>query len=270
MVYKYQLTIKDSSSGQEFPFHPLDLSILTDTIQLPDGSEAVACVSSFKGVDNWAPDDFDISLGDTFLRNVYAAYVHLACFGLVPKTHAIFNSFDFGDTTTGGTGSPYMQLLNEIDPVKAAAQVKTIRGETMASMPPEIAPADLLELLGGSNESPGPSTIASPTKPAGAAAESSTSKSSVDASIGGAHVSVNIDDEVKRYGLIAIGLLAANLLIGLVLVGFGIMSCIRRGSARKNSRDVVTAAAPQYVPVKLQEEGGYSGYRDQPQKYYGQ
>jgi len=42
-----------------------------------DGKQYVACVSSVKASDDWAGNDFEVSLGDAFLRNVYSVYVSL-------------------------------------------------------------------------------------------------------------------------------------------------------------------------------------------------
>lgn len=57
-------------SGEKYPIHPLDLSTISDPFTL-DGKSYVACVAAFKGADNWGGGDYDISLGDSFLRNVY-------------------------------------------------------------------------------------------------------------------------------------------------------------------------------------------------------
>lgn len=57
-------------SGVRCPIHPLDLSTFSQPISI-NGQDRIACVSSINGVDNWSPD-FDVSLGDSFLRNVYS------------------------------------------------------------------------------------------------------------------------------------------------------------------------------------------------------
>ena len=62
------------SRGEKYPIHPLDLSIISDPFTI-DGKDWVVCASSFSGIDNWGLGDFDLSLGDAFLRNVYAVYV---------------------------------------------------------------------------------------------------------------------------------------------------------------------------------------------------
>ena len=69
------------SSGEIYSIHPLDLSTISDPLTI-NGQDWVACVSTFKGIDNWGAGDFDISLGDTFLRNVYAVYVPPSLFNI--------------------------------------------------------------------------------------------------------------------------------------------------------------------------------------------
>lgn len=108
--------------GQEFPVHPLDM---TEIFTIP-GKDAIACRSSFKAVDGWT---VEISLGDSFLRNVYSVY-------------------DFGDNLPNGKFTePYMQLLAQTEPTKAAAQVASIRGKSMETMLPEMEPAALYSKL---------------------------------------------------------------------------------------------------------------------------
>lgn len=211
--------------GKEYPIHPLDLSTITQPLEI-DGKQYVACASSFMAADNWAGDAYEVSLGDAFLRNVYTV-------------------FDFGDTgTDGSTDEPYMKLFAKTDPVKAASQVATIRGKTMAGMPPEIAPSTLIKLINGG-------AVAA----AGSSANSTKSASNLDASV----LSVS-GETIAKYGLIAVLLLSANVIIGLALLVFAILNCVRRESSKSVSR-----AAPQYIPVKVRdEESAYSTpYHDQ-------
>ncbi|KAJ3477512.1 hypothetical protein NLJ89_g12413 [Agrocybe chaxingu] len=63
-----------SFGGQRYPIHPLDLTTLTDPIEV-NGQERIACVGALKGVDAWGGNEYDMSLGDSFLRNVYSVYV---------------------------------------------------------------------------------------------------------------------------------------------------------------------------------------------------
>jgi saccharopepsin len=205
--------------------HPLDLSEITDATV--DGQPYTVCVSSFMGMDDWGQGDFDLSLGDTFLRNVYSV-------------------FDFGDTLPDGTtGEPYMQLLSEVDAAKAAAQVASIRGKTLATLPPEMDPATLIGLLGGSATVPTPTASDVIGGPTTTDSTKSTSTSKANSLAAGHGNNVYDNDTVKHYGLIVIGLLGANLLIGLVLIAFAVVGCIRRGTSRKAaSRNL------DYAPVK--------------------
>ncbi|KIM38854.1 hypothetical protein M413DRAFT_447551 [Hebeloma cylindrosporum] len=224
--------------GEKYAIHPLDLSTISDPLTI-DGKDWVACVATFKAADNWGEGDFDLSLGDTFLRNVYAV-------------------FDFGDTPSGGsTQEPFMQLLSQIDSAKAVAQVASIRGKTMSTLPPEMDPATLVGILmagGGDNPTPtATDVIGAPTSTGVNGNETRpgdlTSKKGTNLVSGSdGAFSYTIDDEtVKKYGLIVICLLGANLLIGLILLVFGVLGCIRRGSSRAASTRTV---APHYVPVK--------------------
>ncbi|KAJ3505258.1 hypothetical protein NLJ89_g7513 [Agrocybe chaxingu] len=83
-------------------------------------------------------------------------------------------------------------------------------------------------------------------------------------SVGEDGVGVAVDGETfKKYALAAILLLAANVVIGLVLIVLAVLGCMRRGAASRKSS--VRVVAPQYTPVKLEEEG-YSGHYQQGYK----
>jgi saccharopepsin len=70
----------------------------------------------------------------------------------------VYFSFDFGDKLFHNTtGKPYIQLLSEIDPAKAIAQVASIRGKAMSALPSEMDPTTLVGLLmGASSTDPTP------------------------------------------------------------------------------------------------------------------
>ncbi|KDR74825.1 hypothetical protein GALMADRAFT_141158 [Galerina marginata CBS 339.88] len=260
--------------GVHYPFHPLDLSTISDPLTI-DGKDYVACVSALKGIDRWGGDDYDISLGDSFLRNVYAL-------------------FDFGDAAPDGTTKdPYIQLLSKIDPAKAISEVATIRGKTMATLPPEMDPSTLVGILMGTGTGTGTGdpTSAGPVAPTAASTDGpaptssdadglssanegssrTKSNSDVDLALGGSGGSdgiVTIDASlVKKYGLIAFCLLGANLLVGLVLIVLGVLACVRRGSTKRGLA-ATRAGAPVYVPVKSMDRD--EGYSDSYQKGYSQ
>lgn len=72
--------------GNEYPVHPIDTVIAT-----LDNNGEIVCTSSFSA-GNVASDGNDITLGDTFLRNVYQLY-------------------DYG-SFVGASGTPIIQLLS--------------------------------------------------------------------------------------------------------------------------------------------------------------
>ncbi|KAF5325311.1 hypothetical protein D9619_009569 [Psilocybe cf. subviscida] len=242
--------------GVRYPIHPLDLSTFSDPISI-NGQDMITCVSTINGADNWSTD-FDISLGDTFLRNVYSV-------------------FDFGDSNPdGSTGEPYVRLLAQTDPLKAKQQVITIRSATMANMPPEIDPATLIGYLTGSSAAPSTPSSTTPDSPDSiAVAESGGSDSAAVPAPTGDHkafsadinangVNIAIDEStLKKYGLIAIALLGLNSIIGIVLIVLGVLGCVRRGSPKKSASG---RNAPVYVPVKTHGHDEYGGY----QKPYSQ
>jgi saccharopepsin len=133
----------------------------------------------------------------------------------------------------------------------------------MSTLPPEIDPATLVGLLKGGGGPTGPTptditptmtdVIGMPTATGidgnetppgdlkGSKGKNLVSGSDLTASF-------TVDGEmVKKYGLIVICLLGANVLIGLILLVLGVLGCIRRGSSRKAA---ARAVAPTYAPVK--------------------
>ncbi|KAF9530508.1 aspartic peptidase domain-containing protein [Crepidotus variabilis] len=232
--------------GEKFPIHPLDLSTISEPIDLPDGRTVTACVSALQGADGFSDDGFEVALGDSFLRNVYSVY-------------------DFGDAKT----KPYIQLLNQITPDKAVAQVASIRGKTLATLPIEISPAELLQII-SSDSNALPTSTDTPIEPTGKSSANNKSKTSTsELSTDGNGLNLNVDTEdLKKYGLIAIGLLCVNALIGVVLIVFAVLNCVRKGATRKSGPIM---ASSQYAPVKLQDDYGHapSSYATEP-KHYGQ
>ncbi|KAF8148451.1 aspartic peptidase domain-containing protein [Crassisporium funariophilum] len=244
--------------GEKYPIHPLDLSTIIDPPIQVDGKVYTVCLASIEAVDSWGGDAYDMSLGDSFLRNVYSVY-------------------DFGDNLPDGTiGEPYMQLLSQIDPVKAVEQVTSIRGKTLASLPPLIDPATLVGLLGGTSSgtpaTPPPVSTALPSL-TDAPIPNPTSTDSADSAEGGVSkvksaIATNLsavgnyvvsfdESSLKGFGYVLIGLLGANFLIGVILIVLGIIAC-KRGSAVGSRKSVSLAgtgsqAQGQYVPLKNQE-----------------
>jgi len=140
-------------AGQNFAIHPLDVTDM-QVLTAPDGKHNfTVCVNAFTDIGTIAGGETDALFGDSFLRNVYTA-------------------FDFG---TGGPtkGTPFVQMLSTTDATKSAADYIAVRAATMASMPPELAPADLIKVFAGTLNAADavPVTISAP---ASTAAGSST------------------------------------------------------------------------------------------------
>jgi len=110
----------------------------------------------------------------------------------------------------------------------------------MASLPPELPPATLVRLLEGSSPSSGDVTG---SKPAVHAASNNEDSLLNDGNIG---------EIVKKYGLIAIILLAMNVVVGLVLLVLAVLNCMRKGSRR---HQVITGtASTHYTAVGLDDD----------------
>ncbi|KAJ6578613.1 aspartic peptidase domain-containing protein [Mycena sp. CBHHK59/15] len=115
--------------GQNFSIHPLDLTDI-QTLVSPDGTRNyTVCVGTFTDVGTIVDGASDALFGDSFLRNVYSV-------------------FDFG---TGGStkGNPFVQLLSNTDATKSAADLVSVRKQTMASLPAEVAPIELVMIMNG-------------------------------------------------------------------------------------------------------------------------
>ncbi|KAJ7141632.1 aspartic peptidase domain-containing protein [Mycena filopes] len=128
-----QPNIVATFGGQDFPIHPLDVSDM-QVLTSPDGTRNfTVCTGAFTDLGSIGEGVQDALFGDSFLRNAYAA-------------------FDFG---TGGStrGPAFVQLLSQTDPTKSAADLVNVRKQTLANLPPEVAPIDLVKIFNGT-ESP--------------------------------------------------------------------------------------------------------------------
>lgn len=79
-------------SGIEYPINPLDLTRIITLGSYSNGTNETICINTFQKADT-SSEDYDIILGDSFMRNVYAL-------------------FNFGNWTTPGDKPPYVQLLS--------------------------------------------------------------------------------------------------------------------------------------------------------------
>ncbi|TEB26822.1 acid protease [Coprinellus micaceus] len=199
--------------GQKFPMHPLDLSFISDPITA-GGKQYTACVGTIYGMNDVGGNEFEAVLGDVFLRNVYGLY-------------------DFGDTQANGTaGEPYMQLLSQTNTSLAVTEVAPYRNRTMASLPPEIPPAQLVELLTAQNPPVSTTDSDAPT------CESTCTPSAVRRSDSTPLTLLTPREEdgsqdsssgsVKRDPLL-VSLLVLNLAVGIAVLGFGVLNYVRNG-----------------------------------------
>ncbi|SJL07766.1 uncharacterized protein ARMOST_11116 [Armillaria ostoyae] len=115
-----EVNITFKFSGNSYYIHPLDATMDPSLVDLPDLHNLVnsegqsSCIGSFQPIASAAiSDTYDMILGMSFLRNVYAV-------------------FNFGDFVAGGNdttirGDPYIQLLSTTDPAEAHSDFVTVR-----------------------------------------------------------------------------------------------------------------------------------------------
>ncbi|KAI0737568.1 acid protease [Daedaleopsis nitida] len=213
--------------GREFMVHPLDLTLPQAVPIVENGSEknVTVCFATYQYL-TLDPaggfGGFDLILGDAFLRSVYA-------------------SFDYGDfnPTNHTNGLPFVQLVSTVDPHTAMNEFFEDRSALLAQLPPTIEPSVFAKATLA------PSLLAQ----ANASNPSTSGSGSVSGALAG-------DEEdsgsqwmglSKTWGIVAVVLLAANLLVGLVLVGITLTMCVRgmKGKSR--------AVGQSYAPVRLKE-----------------
>ncbi|KAI0349533.1 acid protease [Trametes cingulata] len=123
--------------GQEYPVHPLDLSLPSGT-QVTDanGQKATVCLAGIAPLtlDPNVFQGFDVILGDTFLRNVYA-------------------SFNYGTRNGNNFNAPFVQMVSTTPDLNQANQeFQTQRAAQLAKLPPTIDPSAAVQ--GGSDQAP--------------------------------------------------------------------------------------------------------------------
>lgn len=156
-------------------------------------------------------------------------------------TDARYFRFDFGDTLPDGSaGEPYIQLVNKTDPATANSQVASIRGQTVASLPPEMSPADLVAILLG---------------PKGTSLNSTDEDISLGAGRNSGFGTLSDAATLHRYAPIIIFLLVLNLALTLSLIACAAMMWVRRGyPSSRNRRSMPREIDLQYMPVKNSAE----------------
>lgn len=211
-----------SCSGKPFPVHPLDLTFVATT-EVPSGTNGKTenvtyCYNTYQylALDPNSFSGFDAILGDAFLRNAYA-------------------SFDYGETDSSGNSS-YVQLVPTTDAEFAWYDFSVSRAKALKQLPPTMDPAALVKLASQSDDG----------SAASGAVESTPGSGSSDQLYG----------LVDKYGPVIIGLLAGNILVGVLLCIIGLAACLRGHVRAGATRSVNSSYAP--VRVKEAEAMGYA------------
>lgn len=156
-----------------------------------------------------------------------------------------------------------MQLLSQTDSVEAAMDHLSIRAKTLSTLPKELSPADMVALLQDDNktETSSDSPTSNETDEDGLTeADITVDEADDDEESGTGKINSNLaasdsagvtseHSDLSKYAPAMIGLLAANLLVGLVLLALAVLNCIRRGATRGAARSV----NPEYAPVKIKD-----------------
>jgi len=122
---------------------------------------------------------------------------------------------------------PFIQFLSVTDLDMAVVDFSLSRSQTLKSFPPELSSAQARSLFGGN----------------GTNAVSNSSNSDVRTS---AITMTVVADTVERQGLIVVGLLCGNIVVGLVLFVMGLVLYTRRGrkiGTSRNDRSFTPAVA---------------------------
>ena len=127
---------------------------------------------------------------------------------------------------------PFVQMLSTTNTTSMWSEFATERAATLAALPATVDPDVIVQYD---------------------KQMASQSSSSSDASVLGAVASDPSSDDSsstdswgKKYGMIALGLLAGNLLVGLVLLAVTLTMCVR---------GVKGKSGPRYAPVRFKEAG---------------
>ncbi|KAH7343446.1 aspartic peptidase domain-containing protein [Rhizoctonia solani] len=105
---KEEVNLGLSIGGRRFPIHPLD--IISPSLSSNDNT---TCYGTFIPQSfSVGADEFDILLGDMFLRNVYSLY----------------DLGDFEDDRGNGMGNPYIKLLSIANGTTSSEEFHKIRG----------------------------------------------------------------------------------------------------------------------------------------------
>ncbi|RPD63822.1 acid protease [Lentinus tigrinus ALCF2SS1-6] len=200
--------------GQEFPVHPLDLAFPVAAPLDINGTgvtNVTVCLNRYQ--QSTLDDSFDLILGDAFLRNVYA-------------------SFDYGDYYPGNNtnGLPFVQMLSTTNASTMWQEFQEERAAALAELPPAVDPALVLQAL---------QRLAQKDEDLNNTGMGAAALASDDDS------SSNGDSWGKKYGPIVLGLLGANLLVGVVLLAVTVTMCVRGVKGK--------SVGSRYTPVRFKE-----------------
>ena len=146
-------------------------------------------------------------------------------------------SYNFGNPSASDDKgvTPIMQLLAQTDPKTAGSEAAAARKEALSKLNPELPPSQFLDTNTDVSKWPiASSTLEHPML-------------TFDQKANSKHDN-NRDSVIEKYAPAVIGLLAANLVIGLVLVVLGLSGCLRRGGKSAPTK------TPHYTPVKFKDE----------------
>ncbi len=165
--------------------------------------------------------------------------------------------FDYGDynPTNHTTGTPFVQMVTTVDPHSAVDEFKDGRAEQLARLPPTIDPSVFVK---------------APLSPSITGQANATSTDSVGS--GGVRGALSEDNEDnvpyngalgKKWGVVVLALLGANLLVGILIFAVTLTMCVR--GVKGKGRDV----GPRYTPVRFKdvadndpESGSLARYSD--------
>lgn len=195
--------------GQEISIHRLDLTSI-QVLSAPNGTNVTVCQSAFvAAAHSRALPGIDLLLGDAFLKNVYAVFY----FGDYVQPEDSLNVTD-----------PYIQLLaTTTDTADAHKDFQYSRFQMLKNLPPTLTPDEYITLL---NSVLANSETSSASKGGNRDAELLSAESASSSDPSGWNT---IAKKLDHYGPAVLGLLAGNLLIGVILAVIGISLCVRRG-----------------------------------------
>lgn len=156
--------------------------------------------------------------------------------------------FDFGDGDSSGNSS-FMQLLSTTNLDTAWPDFTASRAAALEQLPETIDPQQLIDIYTASTgNSTGSASINRPgatIKNFGASGAVETTDSSSND---------KLTSLVEKYGPIILGLLAGNLVIGIVLCIIGLVTCLR---SVVKSGATTRSIGPSYAPVRFKEAEAY-------------